>query len=444
MERMTPLTPTSMRHLFEQQRLAQWFTGKDRQIANIEVVAEAELAPGLRLAVLDVHYQDGGRETYHAPLTVGAGSADAVGDALDDPRSARAIVAAIRSGASLGGDIVGFPTTGSVIPDVEQAAVRPIGGPQSNTSLRVGDAVLLKVLRKPERGVSVEREMGAYLAARDYANTPRLLGTLAFQDMTLALAFQYVASDGDGWSLALARLAAGAADALVEDAALLGRRIGELHAALGAETIDDAFQPAPIARADLHAWAAALRREVDDTIEVAKSAAPSVAGALSDARAGLLARTDALTRIEPSGMKTRIHGDLHLGQVLVRDGDFLVLDFEGEPARPKEERRAKFTPLRDVAGMVRSFAYAAAESSRRGLDVPSGLAARASAALVDAHRSTLAGTALLPSTPAAFDALLSYCEMQKALYEVRYEIGHRPSWVAIPLARVVELAGAGA
>ncbi|MBI1949217.1 MAG: phosphotransferase [Deltaproteobacteria bacterium] len=439
---MTPLTPASTSRFFEQQHHAQWFTGRDRPIAKVEALAEVELAPGLRLAVLDVHYQDGGRETYHAPLTVDAGAADAVGDALDDPRCARAMVAAIRAGASLGGGVVGMPTPGSAIPDVEQAAVSRIGGPQSNTSLRLGDAVLLKVLRKPERGISIEREIGAYLAARGYANTPRLLGALAFQDMTLALAFQYEANDGDGWSHALARLAARAAATLVEDAALLGRRIGELHAALGAKTSDDAFQPAPIARADLHAWAAALRREVDDTIAVARGAAPTVAGALLDARAGLLARADALTRVEPSGMKTRIHGDLHLGQVLVRDGDFLVLDFEGEPARPKDERRAKFTPLRDVAGMVRSFAYAAAESSRRGVDVPSGLAARASAALIDAHQRTLAATALLPSTSAAFDALLSCSELQKALYEVRYEIAHRPGWVAIPVARIVELAGA--
>ncbi|MCC7109446.1 MAG: phosphotransferase [Deltaproteobacteria bacterium] len=439
---MTPLTPTALRRFFAARSHDQWFTGGDRTIDNVEVLADVALAPGLRLALLEVRYQDGERETYHAPLAVSAEPGGAVGDGLDDPRCARDIVAAIRGGASLGGEIVGVPTTGAAIPDVERSAVCRIGGPQSNSALRLGDDVLLKVLRKPERGVSIEREMGAYLAARGYANTPRLLGALAFQDMTLALAFQYVASGGDGWSRALAHLAAGAADTLVEDAALLGRRLGELHAALGAETSDDAFLPAPIARADLDAWAAALRREVDDTIAVAERAAPNVIAALSAARAGLLTRADTLRRVEPSGMKTRIHGDLHLGQMLVRNGDFLVLDFEGEPARPKEERRAKFTPLRDVAGMVRSFAYAAAESSRRGVDVPSGLAERASAALVDAHRRTLAATSLLPSTSATFDALLSYCELQKALYEVRYELAHRPAWVAIPLARVVELAGA--
>lgn len=441
MARMTPLMPTSLRRFFEQHRTDQWFTGGDRAIERVEIVAEAELALDVRLAVLEVCYGDGGHETYHAPLALGAEPGDVVADALDDPRCARALVAAIGAGASLGGDIVGVPTTGAAIPDVEGAAVSRIGGPQSNTSLRVGDDVLLKVLRRPERGVSIEREMGTHLAAHGYTNTPRLLGALAREDMTLALAFQYIESSGDGWSRALALLETGAADTLVSDAQLLGRRIGELHAALGAKTSDAAFRPTPIESADLHAWAAALRREVDDTIALARDVAPSVVAALTAARGGLLARADAVRRAAPSGMKTRIHGDLHLGQVLVRDGDFLVLDFEGEPARPKEERRARSTPLRDVAGMVRSFAYAAAESSRRGVDVPSGLAARASAAFIDAHRRTLADTSLLPPTSAAFAALLSHCELQKALYEVRYEIAHRPSWVAIPLARVLELAG---
>jgi len=447
---MTPLAEPLLRTFLEESRSTQWFTGKDRAIAAVRVAAEVGLADAgaVRWTLLDVVYDDGGRETYQAPLVVDGAR---VRDALDDPRCARALVDGMCGGRRL-------PTASGVLmlavepafagtfAGAGAAAVARMGGPQSNTSVRVGDALLLKVYRKPEPGVSIEREIAAHLTAQGYDNAPHLYGTATLAtdgaETSMALLFEYVAGGGDLWTHALRMLQGGAGTSLVEDAALFGRRVGELHRALGTATDDLAFRPTPVTAADHAAWAAAIAGEVDLTIDSAVRAGRDLAPALAAARDALRARAWALAAAAPAGMKTRIHGDLHLGQVLLRDGDFVILDFEGEPARSKEERRGKYSPLRDVAGVLRSFAYAEAVARRGGAGVAPGFGRRAAAAFVDAYRDTLAGTSLVPEPDDVFTTLLSALELQKALYEVRYELQSRPDWVAIPASRLLEMAAA--
>ncbi|MEP6558277.1 MAG: alpha-amylase, partial [Burkholderiales bacterium] len=165
----------------------------------------------------------------------------------------------------------------------------------------------------------------------------------------------------------------------------------------------------------------------------------------------LLERITAVAQAAPVGIKTRLHGDLHLGQVLVTDGDFLIIDFEGEPQRTLQERRAKHSALRDVAGMLRSFDYArhmalhqAAQSPidfERLAPVSRNWERRVRKMFLETYRSIVVAGGVYPDA-AAFDAaqpLLDLFELEKVLYELRYEMDNRPDWIAVPLAGIVEL-----
>ncbi len=447
---MDPLRTDALTAFFERQRAAQWFTGKDRAIVSVLVLADAALPldPVLRFALVEVAYGDGARETYHVPVVVDEDGG--LRDALDDPRWPRAMATMVRECARLpttAGTLVATATPGAaaLLAGVEQAPVHRLGGPQSNVSLRVGERALFKAYRKPDRGVSIEREVATHLTTQGYANTPRLLGALSLEagntpstSWTVGLVFEFVASDGDGWEHVLRGLCDGRQ--MFDELAVLGRRIGELHRALGAPTDDEGFRPIDVTADDLRAWSATILHEIDVTIALTRKTDPVLATRLDAAHGALAERARLLATSTPSGKKTRIHGDLHLGQVLARAGDFLVLDFEGEPARPKEQRRGKYAPLRDVAGMLRSLGYARAEATKRGAAVAPDWLQRASAALLDAYRAAVAGTDLVPGDPSSFAVLLDALELEKALYEVRYELVSRPDWVDIPASRLFEIA----
>jgi maltokinase len=453
-----PVSGTALRAFVEELEAAQWFTGKGRGIAAVQIAESAALPLGAAsaaafVALLEVTYADGGRDTYHVPFTLDEGGRPS--DALAEPAFVRAMIAAVRDRATIpasSGALQCAPIPGAILPaDTEALAVEPLGVPQSNVSIRVGEDLIFKAYRKAEIGVSIEREVTAHLTAQGYANTPQLLGTVeldtAAGPATLGLVFEHIQSDGDGWSKTLAALGALAAPdkgaKLLEAVALLGTRIGEMHKALGAPTADPAFAPKPVSKSDLGAWRASIARELDETIALAQQKNARLAVKLTDARPALLERLTALETAAPrgeAGQKTRIHGDLHLGQVLSRDGDWVVLDFEGEPAREKSERRGLYTPLRDVAGMLRSFGYAEAEARKNGGDVPDGWAADAGKAFLAAWRAAVAQSPLAPADEKIFAALLEAMELEKALYEVRYELVSRPALVHIPAARVLELA----
>jgi maltose alpha-D-glucosyltransferase / alpha-amylase len=231
----------------------------------------------------------------------------------------------------------------------------------------------------------------------------------------------------------------------------LGQRTGELHVTLCPEgQVDSAFVPEPISESDLAAWCGALRARAEATL-AALVTVPE-ARPLLERRDELLTRIDGLVRHPVQALKTRHHGDYHLGQVLVVRDDFYIIDFEGEPMRPLHERRGKSSPLKDVAGMLRSFHYAEAAVARDMTELQparrDSVEACASAWRREAVSAFLAGyeeaTRDCPSIPreaAARRELLDLFLFDKALYEIAYELSNRPAWVSIPIAGLLELLG---
>jgi maltose alpha-D-glucosyltransferase/alpha-amylase len=238
--------------------------------------------------------------------------------------------------------------------------------------------------------------------------------------------------------------------------AMIGQRTGELHVALAATSGDPAFDPEPVSTDDVAAWIAAVVAEVDQTFDQISQRQgdlpPPVRAAaerLLAMRASLKGRIAALAPRVLTFTKTRFHGDFHLGQLLVVEHDFIVVDFEGEPFRPLDQRRRKHSPLRDVAGMLRSFSYAAAialdeATSDRAADRVRAAAhmtrweRETAAAFLTAYARAVRGASSYPSDPVDVARLIDLFVLEKALYEVRYELGSRPDWVRIPIAGLLE------
>jgi len=239
----------------------------------------------------------------------------------------------------------------------------------------------------------------------------------------LAIAQELVADARDGWRWLLDRLTAG--DAALAPLRTLGRRTAELHLALAADPGEPAFAPERITAADIATWTEAVQRQLDAARAALGGRWPAGGPARIDA-AGLAGLVGAA--------KLRHHGDFHLGQTLaVGDGaDFAIIDFEGEPLRPLAERRRKHTPLRDVAGLLRSLGYAAASAPARP-----GWEAAARDAFVAAYREAAGAAPFLPAGDAAFTRALAVLEVEKAAYEIVYEANNRPDWVAIPVRGLV-------
>jgi maltose alpha-D-glucosyltransferase/alpha-amylase len=240
-------------------------------------------------------------------------------------------------------------------------------------------------------------------------------------------------------------------------AELLGRRTAEMHLALAHETDNTAFQAEPLTAADLASDAERIDAQIAKTLSALRLRMSTLKDDTSDAAATLLSRrielfsrAHALESSTPSGKAIRIHGDYHLGQVLRAKNDFVLLDFEGEPARSLEERRKKQCPLKDVAGMLRSFSYAAWSGldqyvqrhpdAQRALEPWLRLWQNAvSAMFLNAYRQTIAANPELLPEPAQAQALLNAYLLEKALYELLYELNNRPAWVKIPLSGILAL-----
>lgn len=448
----------------------RWFAAKTRGVGSLEVRDWATLdAEGpLVLLLLDV---DG--DHYHVPVTVAAeapeGAAiarlggEAVVDAHDDPRFARRVLAAIAAGRRLTGQVgrVAFhPTPGwSFPPDPDAVPARRHPGEQSNTSVMLGTGLVLKTLRRPQTGLNPDVEITRFLTTRtQFRHVPRLAGWGEYEGpegtATLAVLQEFVANAGDGWKHVLgalrARLTGGAAkspdavrDPLIAEVRHLGAITGGLHAALASDASDPDFAPQPVTREDVARWAADIRRDAEQASRA--GAAGEDPGLGEDSRAGIARAVDALGALVGT-VKIRSHGDYHLGQVLKTPDGFTIIDFEGEPARPLAERRARQAPLRDVAGMLRSLDYAAhavaferppAERAA-AFEVLTGWEREARAAFLAGYREAVAGSSA-PLVPSSEGALLGACgafELEKACYELRYERDNRPDWVAIPLAGI--------
>jgi trehalose synthase-fused probable maltokinase len=408
-------------------RTRRWFGGKNAPISAVRSADEARLG-GLRVITLEVAYEDRPPERYLLPIR-----GDSLDEALDED-SCRSILDLIRARKQV-------PTQagrlrGERFDDGAFEALGPspkvvrLSAEQSNTSIVFGDQVILKLIRKLERGRNPELEVGGKLRARGFRATPELLGALTLEtgsggdaESTVGVAHRFVRVESDGWSYMLDALARDA-HTLLAEVRELGARVGELHAAL-ADPSDPAFAPEPITQADLQRWTATLSRELDQTLRAASAAVPE----LLRRRTALQARIDRLASAAPSGIRIRQHGDLHLGQVLRSSGEWLIFDFEGEPARSLAERKEKYAPWKDVAGMLRSFAYAIATAERKG--APAGrLREPVRNTFLEGYRSRAA--ALLPENEETSALLLEALELEKLMYELRYEVGHRPDWVQIP------------
>ncbi|MEX2224624.1 MAG: hypothetical protein WEG40_22800 [Candidatus Rokuibacteriota bacterium] len=429
----------------------RWFAAKTRGIEALDVLDWAVLDPGVPLVLLLLGI-DGDR--YYVPVTVSDDAApeaalarvggEAVVDAHDDPRFGRRVLAAIAAGRSLPGrpGRVGFrPTPGWRFPaEPDAQPARRLTGEQSNTSVVLGDLVL-KSLRRPQPGLNPDLEITRFLTSRTaFRHVPRLAGWMEYESAgetaTLAVLQEFVPNAGDGWTHVVSTLAGrGGAierrpDPLVDDVRRLGAITGGLHAALAADYDDPDFRPEAVGRDDVARWAGGIADEL---------AAAERPGSAAGIRAALEALAGATVKI-------RIHGDYHLGQVLKTPDGFVIIDFEGEPARPLADRRQKLPALRDVAGMLRSLDYAAhAVAFRR----PEAERAAALAALTAweqrARHAFLAGyqdavavspVPLVPPSPAALRRACAPFELQKACYELRYELDNRPDWAAIPRAGI--------
>jgi maltokinase len=408
---------------------------------------------GAALVAARVRLDDGVEDRYVLPLA----TASAPIDVLAEPTFARSLLDVMTTGARVSGTagaISGRPTSAAMRAVPKGVSVRGLGGEQSNTSIVVGDLLVLKQFRRLGPGINPEEEVTRFLTERTpFRHAPRLLGSLAYEPSageagTLAVAHEFVADAEDGWRWMLAELrtlatrfgaTARGVDDLRRGAAVsldalrrLGERTGQLHVALASDPRDPDFAPEPITEDDVRSWADGIHRQIEAARAALGGRLPCELPGVARALAGLA-----------GAMKIRQHGDFHLGQTLYRvaHADFAIVDFEGEPLRPLAERRLKHAAMRDVAGLRRSISYAAA-AEYDGSRAPwrEIWEAEGQRAFVDGYLTATRGRHFIPAAPAVFAGAVAAFELEKAAYEIVYEISHRPAWVTIPVRGLVSAA----
>ncbi len=468
----------------------RWAGAHGRTIERIEIVDAAVIlreAPLLLHALAAVTYTDGVTTRYALPLSVRAVGdplaerapdfliawPDAprdllLFDAIGDPEYIEWLLDSVRSQRVLtttSGEMRCSCPDASALDTGSLSSVRHLRVEQSNTSVEVGDALFLKHMRRVEPGPSQELEMSDALAAAGFTHIAPLLGRVVWASgadppSPLALLQPFLHNSTEGWALALTSLrdlyavaeGMGPADAAARRAAVdeqdaafvaesrrLGEVVAEMHLALATVRGDAVMMQAPLTHELLAQWADAMTGELDALL----ARDDATLDPLRKVRAQVIARFDQIRSLPPGGLLTRIHGDLHLGQLLRVDTGWVVLDFEGEPDRTPAQRRELTTPLRDVAAMLRSFDYAAAAAIAERV-IPGGDDAKGLVgfgdAWADANRDAfwsayLKAVGSHPVLPKSGPSLVlrRAFEVQKAVYEISYELGHRPTWAAIPL-----------
>ncbi len=483
----------------------RWFAAKHQRLESIAInqhVIWKDQEEWL-LARVQVKLAEGGTQTYSLPLALawekdGEEQPRAVWpdmlakvrrrarigllcDAFTDETFCHTLVEAMGRHARIpvNGGVLKFSSTAAFASlagdDSAQLPVRRLAVESSNTTLLFGERLFLKGYRRLQWGVNPELEMGRFLTdVSPFDHVVPLAGALEYEDATgavatLALLQGYVANQGDAWNYTVDTLRW-----LLEDCALrpgedtrtplapvygeylsrmrtLGQRTGELHCALAKTTGDPAFDPEPITPEDPPAWNRKVCADAAQTLErLARQQAhlPKAvqiqAEQLLAVRENALARIQALQPVTVAGLKTRYHGDYHLGQVLVAKNDFILVDFEGDPGRTLEERRQKHSPLRDVAGMLRSFNYAAWTALYQATNEQSATVAQLEPfarkwenqtreAFLAGYIEAVQGCPVYPQDPTAAQTLLDLFVLEKAFYELRYELANRPDWVPVPL-----------
>ena len=486
----------------------RWFASKARRIRRVTLSDTFRLGPARgrpagMLCLVDVEFAEGEPERYLLPLAArqpeaaGDGHGVAVirspdgdvvlGDAALDPEVGGAILDMIRRRRRTTG------SRGTLAGSPERRLRRlargvpldpaPLGAEQSNTSVAFGQSLILKLFRKIESGLNPEVELTGLLSDEGFEHAPAPAGALEYRPSTgmpatLAVLQGYVANEGNAWAFALDELGRFLEDALARDdgpprlsareaagegdvahdlvgpfldvARLLGTRTGELHLALANATGGDA--PERFSALQQRGLMQSLRTLVRQTFRGVRRAAggDGMPARIADREDEVMERVRALLGERLGGMQTRVHGDFHLGQVLWTGRDVVLIDFEGEPGRTLGQRRLKRSPVRDVAGMLRSFHYAAYAGLYQecGRDDPTGGRAEgwvqfwrtaASAAYLRGYREALAGSPIVPQDDAEFDRLVRLFAIEKCVYEIGYELNSRPDWLHIPVLGLEEL-----
>ena len=418
----------------------RWFGGRTRTLTGVHTTLSVPLDDDLDLVLLDANYADGLAERYQvlvrwdddaarypAAATIGTDGRRTAYDGLHDPAAARYVLELIAKGAEVG------PLRFDAEPGAHlplDAPPRVMGVEQSNTSVVFGDAAIFKAFRRATPGINPDIELNRELARADNPHVARLLGAygadLDGEAYALGMVTEFAAGSTEGWDMATActrALADGAAEDFASESHRLGAAVASVHHSLAATlgTSRSRF-PADALVARLHAVAASV-----------PVLAPYLGAAERRYRA--LAETEVDVH--------RIHGDLHLGQVLRNAQRWLVIDFEGEPGQPLSERRRPDSPLRDVAGMLRSYEYAAYQPlvERGGDPGEQGEFAALARTWVDRNVAAFCtgyGETTGDDPRHTADVLAAY-ELDKAVYEVGYESRYRPAWLPIPLASVARL-----
>ena len=435
----------------------RWFGSKARDLAQIHVLDVVALfagPPALHAALVEARFPGGTHDVYQLLLAMRGGAQGIdealvgevggveVYDAFADPQACDVLGRLLREGAEVHGEHarVEFHWLDGVEPPRPGARVRAMGAEQSNTSIVFDDALVLKAFRRVEAGVNPELEMLRFLSGHHYPHIAELGGWYQYDgelmDATFGIVQRYVPGAWDGWELALDELGVDA-ERFVARLRDLGGVIGQMHSVLASDASDPAFAPEDPSDESLSLLTATIDEEIERVfLEMPEiDAIEAIAGRGAEVRD----RLQLLSHVGARGKLIRHHGDLHLGQTMLAADGWVILDFEGEPARPLLERRRKRSPLRDVAGMLRSFAYAASASDlQRGRPAPEGWEERAREAFLSGYLGTV-DPVLMPPGEAPTRTLLSIFELEKAVYELRYELNNRPDWVGIPVAGIARL-----
>jgi maltose alpha-D-glucosyltransferase/alpha-amylase len=457
----------------------RWFGSKSRALTGATVLDHVVVddgPPALAIAIAELSYAEGPSEVYNLPLLVRADGM--VADITDDPLRAGVFGSLMVGGAALPGRHgtfrFGGPGLDPMAPAPGTRLVSVVGSEQSNTSLVLDDEVIVKLFRRLEPGPNPDLELNELLTSEGFEHVPAQVGAIYYDSdddpamhLDLGIAQQLITDGVDGWDETLEHirqlydeihesdlaedrsfLTAERGKKIFDAIEELGDATASMHVTLSREDINSALVPEPVTPDDLTAWgrqiessmARAIERDLDELEGVERAVSAAVARA---------------EQIADAGMKARIHGDFHLGQVMLCPRGWMILDFEGEPARPLEERRAKQSPLRDVAGILRSFSYAASsvlfERADPSADEWKRLEPWADAWEAEARERFLASYMtrahegrFLPPDRDDIAALLDVFEIDKALYEIGYELDNRPDWVRIPLRGIAQAINRGA
>lgn len=438
----------------------RWFASKSRDLSAVNLLEaltlkESEEQP-LVLALVEARFATGTHELYqvllgarlqdrsHEEGTIHEEGGWELYDAVGDPEQGGVLAGYFDGERQIEGEhgCVRFHRIEDAPAFGEHPAVRPMGAEQSNSSVVLDDTYVLKVFRRLEAGDNPELEMLKFLTEAGFESIARLQAWYAYSgelmDATLGVVQDFVTDAKDGWELTLAAIGSGD-DGLLERLKALGATTGEMHRALGSSAQDPDFAPEEPSDDALALLTATIDEQIERMWVDLPDDDPAIAPILHRGQE-IRDRLQMMSHVGVGGRYIRHHGDFHLGQTLARpDGRWVILDFEGEPARSLRDRRRKRSPLRDVAGMLRSLAYAASASELlHGKPAPEGWEDRARAAFLEGYYEHV-DMALLPAGQAAIDKLLAIFELEKAVYELRYEIDNRPEWVGVPVAGIARL-----